>query len=95
MTGHQVLAEDLQPGQRIHVEPHQVHGQQAGLLPDKSRAGTAASDVEIDDVAVIGPHQCDVSVRCHPCYLGGSGQEWVTTYHVTDRVLVIGQAAAA
>ena len=95
MTGESKLAEDLQAGDVVHIEPHQVHGRPAGFLPDNRRAGTAVSDAQVDDVEVIGPHQCDVSVRCHPCYRGSSSEEWVTTYHNTDRVLVIGRAGQA
>lgn len=93
MTSHLILAEELQRGMRVHIQPHQVHGHPAGFLPDGKQAGTAESDVEVDDVEIIGPHQCDISISCHPCYLGGSADvRWVTTYHLTDPVLVIGFA---
>lgn len=92
MTGHQVLAENLQPGQRIHIEPHQVHGVPAGHLPDSKHAGEA--DAEVDAVRIVGTLQCEVVVECHPCYCGAApGELWCTTYHKTDPVLVIGGSA--
>lgn len=93
MTGTNVLAEDLKPGDQIHIAPHSVHGRAAGFLPDGKRAGTAVSDAQVDDIEFVND-DCDVSVGCHPCFLGAKpGEQWCTTYHRTDQVLVIGHAA--
>jgi hypothetical protein len=93
MTGTPTPAEQLQPGQRIRIEPHKVHGIDAGYLPDKAHAGSAEADAQIDSVTPVEGCECDVSVLCHPCYLGGSADvRWATTYHRTDVVPVLAGA---
>lgn len=84
MTGTTTLAENLKPGQRIHIHRHTVHG---------VTAGTAEADAEVDGIEIRG--ECEVAIDCHPCYLGAHRDErWVTTYHRTDTVVVIGGVAA-